>query len=141
MFGRLSRPARPGDEPALQAKHVRAAEEVCKLYFASLKNAKLVGSYDGVIVEGGQGRGPIETACESWRKLEYALQTLLKVERDVIMEVCVYETPIEALARRPNLVHFRKVAKAHGAIVQTLRCGLERLADRWGLDLGAPQDA
>ena len=92
-------------------------------------------------LDGGDGRGPIEIACESWRKLEYALQDLLKVERDVIMEVCVYETPIETLARRRDLVHFRKQGKAEGAIVQSLRCGLERLADRWGLDLGAPQDA
>jgi hypothetical protein len=44
----------------------------------------------------------------------------------------VYEIPIETLARAADVVHFQKQAKAEGAIVQTLRCGLERLADAWG---------
>jgi len=143
-IGRLSRPARPGDKPALEAQHVRAAEEVVKLYFASMKNAKLIGSYDGVVVDGGSAgarAAGLDTACDSWRKLEGALKSLLPIEERVVMEVCVYETPIGSLARARDLVHFTKREKAEGAVVQTLRCGLERLAVRWGLDLGAPQDA
>jgi hypothetical protein len=142
-IGRLSRAPRPGDEPALKAHHVAAASQVCALYFASQQSSKLCGSYDGVVVDGsGDGRARmIDVSCDSWRKLEAAFAGLLPVERQVIMEVAVYETPVERLARRGDLVHFNDKARAIGAIVQMLCCGLQRLSVFWKLDLGQPQNA
>lgn len=125
----------------LEDHQVRAAEKVCGLYLAAVKPPKLCASYDGIVSQGGATPRPwVEVQSDAWRSLEEALESLLKVESEVVMEVAVYETPIETLASRGGLVRLRDSARAKGAVVQTLSCGLTRLSMHWGLVAGLPHN-
>lgn len=123
----------------LEDHHVRAGEKVCALYLAAVKPPKVTGSYDGIIAQGGAAPRPwIERGTDAWRSLEAALSSLLPTEATVVLEVAVYETPIETLAKRRDLSKLTDMARAKGAITQTLSCGLVRLAMHWGLVAGQP---
>lgn len=125
----------------LEDHHVRAGEKVCALYLAAVKPPKVTGSYDGIVAQGGAAPRPwIECGTDAWKSLEKALSSLLPNEATVVLEVAVYETTIEALAKRGGLVNVKKMQKAEGAVVTLLSCGLLRLAMHWGLVAGTPQD-
>lgn len=125
----------------LDDHHVRAGEKVCALYLAAVKPPRVTGSYDGIVAQGGAAPRPwIETGTDAWKHLDAALRELLQTEATVVLEVAVYETPIETLAKRRDLVRLSDTARAKGAIVQSLFCGLSRLSRHWGLDAGQPQN-
>lgn len=117
----------------------RAAEKYAGLWWASMKLPRVTAAYDGMPRGGGAAPvGWIDTKRSAWSKLEAANARLLNVEQVAVSEVVVYETTIEALAKRPGLVRMRKLEKAQGAVTQLLSGGLTRLSAFWGLDVGAP---
>lgn len=119
---------------------VSAAAKVCALYLAAVKPPKLTAAYDIVTSQGGKTPRPwVEVGSDAWKRLNEGLSALLPVEAEIVMEVCVYETTIEALASR-GLVRFKSAHRAGGAVVQSLSCGLTRLAQHWGLVSGYPQN-
>lgn len=136
ILSRLARAPKAGVKPALEPQHLRAAERVASLYFASMKSAKLAASYQGMHVQDtGEDRPHmIDVACEAWGELRYAMNELLPVEQTVVMEVAIYETPIEALTKRPGVTHYGQPGMASAAVVTMLRTGLDRLVSHWRLD-------
>lgn len=125
----------------LNEPQARAAEKYAGLWWASMRLPRVTAAYDGMPRGGGAAPiGWIDTKRAAWAKLEATSAALLKEEQLVVSEVVVYETPIEALAKRPGLVRVRKLERATGAVVQLLSSGLSRLSSFWGLDVGGPQD-
>lgn len=123
----------------LDEAQVAAGAKVVALYLAAVKPPKVTASYDGIIAQGGAAPRPwVEVGSDAWRTLNAALAALLPGERDVVMEVAVYETTVAVLAKRRGLVRFSKAVKAEAAVAQLLSCGLTRLAAHWGLVAGGP---
>lgn len=120
---------------------VRAAAKFTGLWLQAVKPPKLTGSYEAVVAAGGHAPRPwVDVASDAWKRLRGAMGAMLPVECEVVQEVAVFETPIEALAKRRDLVRFRDVDRAKGAATTYLSCGLLRLSYHWGLDAGPPQD-
>lgn len=125
----------------IDAVQVNAGARFVGCWLAAVKSPKVTASYDGVIAQGGAAPAPwVDTSTDAWKRLRAACGALLPVEFEIVRDVTVFETPIEALAER-GVVRLRKLPRATGAIVQALSGGLSRLALYWGLDAGAPQNA
>lgn len=138
-IARLSR-ARPGEAPALDGVHVGAASKLVRLHARAVKPPAVTASYDGPRAVSVGKTCWIDVACDDWAQMQEGLRVLLPVERFVVLEAVVHDTPIATLAAR-GVVQVTKRMRAEAAIVQTLRLGLERLALTWGLDAGGPRKA
>ncbi len=138
-IARLARPARVGDPAPLDALHVRAASKLVRLHDRAVKPPAITASYDGPRAVSVGESCWIDVGCDAWAEMNAGLKALLPVERRVVLEVVVYDTPVSVLARS-GLVPIAKPIRAEAAIVQTVRLGLERLSFVWGLDAGAPRD-
>ncbi len=138
-IARLSRQTAGSEAPVLSVTHVRAAERLCALHAAAVRQPRVTASYDGA-VSGGGGGGPfVDVHGAAWAKLQVGLAALLPVEREVVIDVVLWERPIAELARRRALTGVRNDERAQGAVTQTLRLGLERLSFAWGLDAPPPR--
>jgi hypothetical protein len=120
---------------------VRAAAKFTGLWLQAVKPPRVTGSYDAVIAAGGAAPRPwVDVFSDAWAKLSKAMGTMLPVESEIVQEVAVFETPIETIARRRDLVRFADVNRAKGAATTLLSCGLMRLSYHWGLEAGQPRD-
>lgn len=125
----------------LEDFQLQAAGMIVAMYMQAVKQPKLTASYDVVTAQGGVAPRPwIDVHSDAWKGLKQAFDVLLREEAEVVMEVAIFETTIETLGRRRDLVRFQERRKAEAAIVQTLSCGLKRLAMHWGLVAGGPRD-
>lgn len=126
----------------LDRPQCEAAAKFVGMWVAAVKTPRTTASYDGIIAQGGVAPAPwVDVYSDSWKRLREALGALLPVEFEIVRDVSVYERSIEDMAKQPGLVRLRDVARAKGAIVQTLSCGLTRLSNYWGLDARQPRDA
>jgi hypothetical protein len=129
--------ARMGRAGVLTEAQLRAAEKLASLHASAVKGPRVTASYDGVGAGSGKAPAPwIDVTCDAWRHMERALEQLLPAEVHVVREVVVYETPLEALAKRPEIAKMKQQQRAYGAVVQLLSSGLDRLQNHWGLDVG-----